>query len=111
MGLGNSGLHSLEAGYHLVPSVRHPDKASCHAAYLHPKHFDVTLHVPEGYKAAAPDLVAMENGIARFRTGARSSSSYGETIRGRTWMHTFTTGLVKSIREAADSLPALPCTV
>lgn len=50
------------------PEAATPDKVSYHSAYIQPKRFDVTLHVPEGYTAAAPDLVTMKDGIARFRT-------------------------------------------
>lgn len=52
------------------PVAATPDQSSYHRANMHPKHFDITLHVPEGYTAAAPDPVAMKDGIARFRTTA-----------------------------------------
>ncbi len=50
------------------PVAATPDQASQQLAYWQPKHFDVTVHVPDGYMAAAPNLVAWENGVARFRT-------------------------------------------
>ncbi len=50
------------------PVAATPDKVSEHQAYLHPKHFDVTVHLPEGYMAAAPDLVSIQDGRARFRS-------------------------------------------
>lgn len=52
------------------PVAATPDKASGFQAYLHPKHFDVTVHVPPGYMAVAPDLVSISDGMARFRTAA-----------------------------------------
>lgn len=50
------------------PLAATPDQASYHATYWQPKHFDVTVRVPDGYTAAAPDLVTMGDGTARFRT-------------------------------------------
>ncbi|MFZ5828337.1 MAG: hypothetical protein ACOY94_28875 [Bacillota bacterium] len=53
------------------PVAAPPDRAShLRATYLHRKHFDVTVQVPEGYMAVAPGLVSIQDGMARFRTAA-----------------------------------------
>lgn len=47
-----------------------PDLASYHRAFRIPKHFDVTVQVPEGFLASAPGVVTTEPGVTRFRTTA-----------------------------------------
>jgi hypothetical protein len=52
------------------PEAATPDLASLQRACLTPRHFDVTVHVPDGYTAVGPDPVALADGVARFCSAA-----------------------------------------
>lgn len=50
------------------PVAALPDSTSLHDAYMQKKHFTVTVHVPEGYTAAAPEPAGNTGNVAVFKS-------------------------------------------